>query len=256
MSNWWRTWVIVTDVLVLCYHAVSPSWPAPLSVTPEAFEWQLSRLMDAGWRGSTFTEAVLDPPAGRTLAVTFDDAFASVQTLALPILNKLGMPATVFVPSAFMSSRRPLRWAGIEHWSDTPYAGELTGMDWDGLRGLADLGWEIGSHTCSHPRLTELELPALQTQLSSSREAVTENIGRPCRTIAYPYGDADARVARCAKNAGYVAGASLGSSLRRAGPHLWPRVGIYHDDDERRFRLKINGITRRLRASQLYPARH
>ena len=244
----------MTDVLVLCYHAVSPTWPADLSVTPEAFEWQLSRLVAHGWQGSTFTEAVLNPPADRTLAVTFDDGFASVLQLARPILDGLGVPATVFVPSAFMSTRQPLRWPGIEHWYDTPHAAELTGMDWRDLRELADLGWEIGSHTCSHPRLTELAPEALERELLSSREEVSENTGQQCRTIAYPYGDVDARVAEYARDAGYAAGAALSSSLRRLGPHRWPRVGVYHGDDERRFRLKVNGVIRQLRANRLYPS--
>lgn len=244
----------MTDVLVLCYHAVSPTWPADLSVTPEALEWQLSRLAASGWQATTFTEAVLDPPADRTLAVTFDDGFASVRALALPILARLGMPATLFVPSAFMDTRQPLRWPGIEHWSGTPYAGELTGMDWSDLRELAGHGWEIGSHTRAHPRLPELAPADLDKELHLSLREVSENIGRPCQAIAYPYGAADARVVRCARDAGYVAGASMGSSLRAVEPHRWPRVGIYHRDDERRFRLKISGITRRLRASRLYPA--
>lgn len=240
--------------MVLCYHALSPTWPADVSVTPEAFEWQLSRLLATGWQAATFTEAVLDPPADRTLAVTFDDAFASVRALALPILARLGMPATVFAPSAFMNARQPLLWRGIEHWSDTRYAEELAGMDWNDLRELADLGWEIGSHSCSHPRLTELAPGMLEKELCSSLREVRENMGRPCQAIAYPYGAVDARVASCAQNAGYAAGASLGSSLRRLGPHRWPRVGIYHGDDERRFRLKISRITRGLRASRFYPS--
>jgi peptidoglycan/xylan/chitin deacetylase (PgdA/CDA1 family) len=244
----------MTDVLVLCYHAVSPTWTADLSVTPEALEWQLSRLVTAGWHGTTFADAVLEPPADRTLVVTFDDGFASVQSFGLPVLDKLGLPATVFVPSAFMGTRQRLRWPGIEHWSDTPYAEELRGMDWSDLRELADLGWEIGSHTCSHPRLTELTSGELEKELCSSRREVSENVGRPCRTIAYPYGAADARVASCAEAAGYAAGASLGSSLRHLGAHRWPRVGVYHGDDERRFRVKISGLTRRLRASRLYPS--
>lgn len=245
----------MTDVMVLCYHAVSPTWPAALSVTPQALERQLSRLVDSGWQGTTFTQAVLDPPGRRTLAVTFDDGFASVRLLAQPILARLGLPATVFVPSAFMTDRQPLRWPGVEHWADTPHASELAGMDWSDLRELAELGWEIGSHTCTHPRLTELPAPALKRELRSSLEEVSENVGRPCRSIAYPYGASDARVAGCARDAGYAAGACLSASLRPLGPHRWPRVGVYHLDDERRFRLKVSRITRRLRAARLYPSR-
>ena len=72
-------------MLVLTYHAVSEKWPAALSVIPDRLEWQLRTLLDRGYRGATFSEAVSAPPAPRTLAVTFDDAYRSVLRLAFPI---------------------------------------------------------------------------------------------------------------------------------------------------------------------------
>lgn len=48
------------DLLILCYHAVSPSWPAALSVTPDALESQLTRLARAGYRGVRFSDALGD----------------------------------------------------------------------------------------------------------------------------------------------------------------------------------------------------
>ena len=54
-------------------------------------------------------DAVLDPPAAKTLAVTFDDGFASVLERAEPILSSLGLVATVFAPTSFMSEPQHLR---------------------------------------------------------------------------------------------------------------------------------------------------
>jgi peptidoglycan/xylan/chitin deacetylase (PgdA/CDA1 family) len=246
----------VNDVLVLCYHAVSPTWDATLSVTPDALERQLSLLVRRGWRASTFTDAVLDPPAPRTLAVTFDDAFASVHKLAEPILTELGMAATVFAPTAFMAQRQPLGWAGVDHWRHTHDAAELICMDWSELGELADAGWEIGSHTRTHPRLTELAYTELRDELHGSLQDCAEHLGRRrCCSIAYPYGDVDRRVAEAAREAGYLTGASLSSSLASLGPHRWPRIGIYNADADRRFRLKMTPTMRRLRASPLWPSR-
>jgi peptidoglycan/xylan/chitin deacetylase (PgdA/CDA1 family) len=244
----------MTDVLVLCYHAVSPSWTGSLSVTPDALERQLAYLVRRGWRATTFSEAVLEPPAHRTLAITFDDAFASVRELAWPVLSELGLPATVFAPTAFMSRRQRLEWAGIDHWRSTPDAGELICMSWDDLGELAEQGWEIGSHTRTHPQLTTLDDAALRDELDGSRRDCAQHLGRPCRSIAYPYGEVDRRVADNARRSGYLAGAALSGSLRRLGPHRWPRVGIYHGDIDRRFRLKMTPVTRRLRASRLWPS--
>jgi peptidoglycan/xylan/chitin deacetylase (PgdA/CDA1 family) len=242
----------VSDVLVLCYHAVSPSWTAPLSVTPDLLEQQLTHLVRRGWRGARFSDAVLAPPAPRTLAVTFDDAFRSVIDLALPVLTCLGLPATVFAPTAYVSARERLNWSGVEHWQHTPHAHELEPMGWDDLGSLLEHGWEVGSHTRTHPHLTGLDDESLSMELELSRDECASRLGRPCDTVAYPYGDADQRVADGARRAGYRAGAALSSRLEKLGPHRWPRVGIYNRDTTWRFRLKVFRPLRELRGSRLW----
>lgn len=233
----------MTEVLVLGYHAVSPTWKAALSITPDALERQLSLLLRRGWRPATFTEAILAPAHERTLAVTFDDAFASVRARAEPILAALGICATVFAPTAFMSRSQFLAWPGIDHWQGTPDEDELMSMDWDALGALAENGWEIGSHTCTHPHLTQLDDATLREELESSRRECSERLHAPCRAIAYPYGEVDDRVVRLACEAGYEAGACLSSRMARKGPLRWPRVGIYHADARRaRFWLKATAV--------------
>src|SRR4051794_37623295 len=149
------------DSLVLCYHAVSERWPADLSITPANFEQQLALLASRGYRGATFTEAVTGSPDGKTVAVTFDDAYRSVVELGEPILARLGWPATVFAPTDFAGTERPMSWPGIDHWADGEFERELIPMSWEELDGLAGRGWEIGSHTCSQPPLTTLHPAAL-----------------------------------------------------------------------------------------------
>jgi peptidoglycan/xylan/chitin deacetylase (PgdA/CDA1 family) len=227
----------MTEVLVLCYHAVSPRWDGILAISPEALERQLSFFLRRGWQPSTFTEAILDPPAPRTLAVTFDDAFASVNALAAPILDRLGVVATAFAPTSHVTSGEPLAWSGLEHWLDTPHAGELTPMTWDELGALAERGWEIGSHTCTHPDLLSMDDEAVRKELGHSRLDTEQRIGRPCRAVAYPYGHVDDRVAALAREAGYATGASL-ARRERPDPLRAPRVGVYHHDMWWRFRLK------------------
>ena len=242
------------DVIVLCYHAVSPSWSAPLSVTPEALEQQLRVMLSRGWRPATFADAVLRPSPQRTFAVTFDDAFASVRELAHPIMGALDIPGTVFAPTAFMGERQLLRWPGIDHWQDTPSVGELWSMSWDELRELAQDGWEIGSHSRTHPRLPRLDDDALSDELERSREEISDRLGIECRTIAYPYGEADERVADRACAAGYSAGAVLSRRLFALGLHRWPRIGVYHTDHSWRFKLKASRGGRTLRTTCLWPA--
>lgn len=244
-----------SDLLVLCYHAVSPDWPAALSVTPEAFEAQIAWLRRAGYKGTTFTDAALRPPGGRTVAITFDDAYRSVGELAFPILEAAGMPASIFVPTAHIDAGTPLAWKGTDQWLESPYAGELAPLSWDELGRLAESGWELGSHTCTHPFLTQTSDEELANELEASREACERAVGRPCESIAYPYGDVDDRVVAAAAQAGYAAGAGLPRYQHAATPLEHPRVGVYHVDDLRRFRIKTSPIVRRLRSKPIAAAR-
>ena len=238
--------------LVLGYHAVSEDWPAELSVTPEALRRQLDLLVRRGYRGATFTDAVTGPGAGRTLVVTFDDAYRSVIERAWPILADLGLPGTVFTVTEWAGARAPMAWPGIERWLEGPHREELLPMSWEELGSLSDAGWEIGSHSHTHPHLTTLDDAALATELQRSRNECERRLDRPCQSLAYPYGDVDGRVVEAARQAGYRAACALPQGrLHAPEPLRWPRVGIYHRDADWRFRLKVSPAARWLRRSAL-----
>ncbi len=238
------------DTLVLCYHAVSGEWPADIAVTPDAFEDQLTHLLSAGYTGATFTEAITAPPASRTVAVTFDDGFRSVLELAFPILDRLGLAATLFVPTAKIGAGAPMSWPGIDRWLETPYRDELMGLSWDEIGTLAGAGWEIGSHTRTHPHLPELDDRILAQELVGSREEIEQRLQRPCPSIAYPYGHVDDRVSGAAARAGYRVGAALPVRLPRRGQAMtWPRIMVSRSESGDAFRRHVSVPFRRLRAS-------
>ena len=146
----------ISDLLALCYHGISDSWPARTTVTPGDFEHQLERIVAHGYRGATFSDALTRPVSDPTLVVTFDDAHRSVLEHAVPVMNRLGLPGTVFAPTAYAGTDRLMGWDGYDVWLGTEHEEELRCMSWDELNGLAEDGWEIGSHTRTHPRLSQL----------------------------------------------------------------------------------------------------
>jgi len=237
----------LSDSVALCYHALSEDWPADLSTTPKRFAAQVELLARRGYRGVTLSELVAGG-GGKRVAFTFDDAYRSVGRLAKPILDRFGFPGTVFAVTDFPGRPGPMAWPGIDMWLDGPHEAELTPHSWDELRELAREGWEVGSHTRSHPRLTELDDGALEAELLASRERCSAEIGRACASIAYPYGEWDRRVSLAAAEAGYEVGATL--ALNPPRPLAWPRVGVYNLDAGWRFRLKVSPILRRLRSSR------
>ena len=237
----------MAHVLVLCYHAVSPDWDSELAVTPEQLDYQVRRVLRLGYRPATFHRAVVDPPAGKVLAVTFDDGYRSMREQAYPVLSALGVPATVFMPTDYVGDDKPMCWPGIEQWVGTPDEHELCPMGWDDLRWLTWRGWEIGSHTCSHPHLPTLEGDDLDRELTESKARLEAELERPCHSLAYPYGAVTERVAEATEAAGYETAAALWHPMREHDRFTWPRVAIYREDAPWRFHAKISVRLRQFR---------
>jgi peptidoglycan/xylan/chitin deacetylase (PgdA/CDA1 family) len=231
------------DVLVLGYHGVSPTWPAVISISPALLGDQLELLVKRGYRGATFTEAVTAAPYRKTLAVTFDDGYASTLD-ALPILNGLGLVGTVFVVTDWPERGRPMSWPHIDQWLGGPHERELMPLTWRQLRVLADAGWEIGSHTCSHPHLRSLDDARLKHELELSRLAIESRLRGRCTSVAYPYGEVDGRVQSAGRRAGYTAGAAQTWRLRRGGRLAWPRVAGVRGESIEHWRQRVGPLTR------------
>jgi peptidoglycan/xylan/chitin deacetylase (PgdA/CDA1 family) len=226
------------DILVLCYHSVSPSWPAATNVTPQNLDAQLSHFVHRGYRGATLRDALTAPRDARTLVVTFDDAFHSILGLAFPILDRLGIPGTVYVPTAYPDSEMPMAWEGYDRWLGTPHEHELACMSWHELRTLDASGWEIASHTDSHPRLTTLDDVSLRHELGISRERCEREIQKPCYSFAYPYSDHDSRVVEATREAGYLLGVTVALGSETPLPLQWPRIVVAHGDTALRLQVR------------------
>jgi peptidoglycan/xylan/chitin deacetylase (PgdA/CDA1 family) len=225
-------------LLVLCYHSVSTSWPHALSVPPDAFRRQVRAVAQA--RLPPVTAGELADGARRGVHVTFDDAYADVLGI-LPLLDELNLPTTVFAATAFADEGRPLDVPELA--ADAAARPEaLATMTWDQLRELAEGGVEVGSHTVSHPHLTELSDGELDRELRDSRERIADVLGRSARLLAYPYGEHDARVHAAARRAGYAAAFAQwpGSSIRN--DYALPRVSVYRADSLRRAMLKTTKL--------------
>jgi peptidoglycan/xylan/chitin deacetylase (PgdA/CDA1 family) len=223
-------------------------------VPPRNFKAQVGLLAARGYRGVTFTEAVLGEPSGKVVAVTFDDGYSSVHEIARPVLDRHGMPATVFVPTAHMDSGKPMRWEGIDKWVGGPHEHELLPLSWEQVRSLAGAGWEIGSHTVSHPHLPALDDTRLRAELAESRQVCAEMTGVDCTSVAFPYGESDLRVQRAAEAAGYSVAAALSTEQGEISAFARPRVSVYQIDGLRTFRVKVSPTLRRLHDSWLWRA--
>ncbi len=113
-------------------------------------------------------------------------------------------------------------------------------MSWDQLRGLADEGWEIGSHTHSHPRLPALSDDDLHRELTVSRDLCAQRLDRPCTSLAYPLATTTSASSAPPERPG-TRRRTLPGRLHPPAPLRWPRVGVYHLDTGRASQPRARG---------------
>ena len=171
--------------IVLYYHEVSGGARTGFARQMEALS-RRTKVVRAAHTGAF-------PDGGSYVAITFDDAFRSVRTNALPELLRRGFPATIFVP---------VDWVGKEPgWNPRDDVDDevMTGEE---LRSLPAL-IELGSHTLSHPHLTKIGAPRLREEVTASRHKLAELIGSQVSLLAFPYGDYNECVVGTCSQAGY-----------------------------------------------------
>jgi peptidoglycan/xylan/chitin deacetylase (PgdA/CDA1 family) len=171
------------------------------------------------------------------VSITFDDAFVSVRDQAIPVLEGLGLRASIFVPVGLLG-RRP-DWGLLEQAGDQ----DETVMDSEDLRTLQQRGFEIYSHTLSHPFLTHLDVPQMQEELHQSRRRLGDLLGQSVDAVSYPHGDYNRTVLEEAKRAGYKWGFTIEPRMitMQTDPLAMGRFSVSPSEGLLTFRLKAMG---------------
>ena len=215
------------SLCALAYHKVAPIPHAARHrcnyVTPAQFDRQLRALRRAGFQSISIAQYVRHRTAGaslpaRAVLITFDDGYRSNLEIAVPILRNHGFSATFFVVAALLDSTNV--------WDADEIQEPLLSVD--DVRRLDALGFEIGSHTMTHPHLSSLSPSELLWELTESKRRLEEITSQSVTALAYPWSEHSPRVRRAAQEAGYRAGAIL---RRRANFGTTPlfelrRIGV------------------------------
>ena len=234
---------------ILCYHSVTADGPPFLSIAPDTFERQLEMLRERGYQSGGLRDlaALAEGIAPRApLAfLTFDDGYLDNFTRALPLLREYGFGALVFILPTCVDDGAAFRWPEVAG-QLAAYGDVMRSLDWPMVEAMAEAGIEFGSHTLTHPHLPELSDEELAHELGESRARIHDRLGS-CDSIAYPFGDWDARVAAAAAAAGYRFAFTMPRGAQSAAtPLSIPRVAVDQRDAGRRFLLKLTSPGRRL----------
>ena len=152
--------------------------------------------------------------AKSAIALTFDDGFKAHYEQAYPILKENGIPATFFVNSGNLVNKR-----------EEPK--ERYGF-WEDFKEMAENGYEIASHSVSHPDLTALALDELIRELEEDKRNIELNIEKPCLTHAYPYCKHDEAVNVVASSL-FIAGRECGGMQNDASIESYDLLNIKSD---------------------------
>jgi peptidoglycan/xylan/chitin deacetylase (PgdA/CDA1 family) len=181
-------------VPILMYHVIGSPPPGArypgLFVSPADFRAQMLWLRGKGFHPVTLTQLWRYRHGGHLpvhpIVLTFDDGYRGDATLAMPLLHRLGWPAVL---DLLVANLHRHGW----------------GLHPSQVRQMAADGWEIASHTLTHPDLTTLSAARLRREVTGSRRVLQTEFGQPVDFFCYPAGQFDSRVIAAVRRAGYLA---------------------------------------------------
>lgn len=230
---------------ILMYHNIAcPPKGAKLRnlyVTPFMFRFQMWYLRAAGFRVVTL-EAINDFVAGdmhhsskdKLVALTFDDGFADFYCHAYPILRHYGYPATVYLVAD--------RVGGINSWDADRLNVTKPLMDWSMIHELSNNGISFGSHTQTHPFLTDLDDDKAREEIETSKSLIEERLQCPVSHFCYPSGNFDDRIVRMVRDAGYATATTTQRGFAKPGddPLALHRIHIAYRTHPLLFMYKLH----------------
>ena len=177
------------SLVILYYHGIPGAYRASFVRQMESIR-KRARVFPAFYRGSVLSEKP-------NVAITFDDAYVSVAENALPELFTRGFHATIFVPTGCLGAAPA--WA-IE---DGSLDADEVVMSEEQIKSMPSALITLGSHTITHPRLSQIGEIAAQKEIEGSRMTLQAATGQDIRLLAFPYGDHNAAVVELCKVVGY-----------------------------------------------------
>jgi peptidoglycan/xylan/chitin deacetylase (PgdA/CDA1 family) len=224
-----------------------------LHLPREQFEKQVRWLM-AHYDVLSLREFIERLATGATLrsaaAITFDDGYAGVFEHAVPLLEALGIPATVFVVAEAPGRSAGFWWdqpdvvkslapARRERWlmrlrgdesailSEIQASASMSPCEarrpaaWATIRAHLGGKIDIGVHSATHRSLPTLGDAELEHEVAGSRASIHQATGVWPEFFAYPYGLWDERIRASVREAGYRAALGLGAGLNGKSADLW-----------------------------------
>lgn len=214
---------------VLLYHSISNT-DNFFAVPPDTFQKQIEyvrrhyTIVGAPEVAAFLRGEVLQKDS---VMITFDDGYQDAAEIAGPILKRLGAVSTVFVMAG-----EPDR---------TELGNTIPIMSITDVTRLNTFGITVGSHGCTHKKLTRMSEEDARHELEESRARIAEYAVTP-EAFAYPKGAYNAHAKKLVRDAGYTLAYTTEARAVRHGddPYSVPRVQIDATTDFAMFKAKLS----------------
>ncbi len=230
---------------ILLYHSIDAERAGPYgewTVTPDRFERQLALLADRGFRPITLRQAFgrLDTTGDLpdlSVVISFDDGLRDFRTGALPVLDRFGFAATLFVVTGHVG--------GTATWLQSVGEGDRAMLNWSELADIAIHGIELGAHTRTHPQLDLIAPSRARDEIVGSKHDLEDALGGEITSFAYPHGYATPAIRRIVSKAGFACACRVRNALSGAGEDRFAlsRIVITEDVDALRLASLLAGGT-------------
>ena len=119
------------------------------------------------------------------ISFTFDDAMADHVALAVPLLEEFGYRGTFYLVTGWIKRDAKADPVPESAGKDRPADARPSWEEW---KELAARGHEIGNHSTTHAKLTDVKgEAALEQEIIASERLIAEKIGRAPLSFSYPY---------------------------------------------------------------------
>jgi peptidoglycan/xylan/chitin deacetylase (PgdA/CDA1 family) len=230
----------MSGIPILTYHEISER-PHPLyarfTVTPTRFDQHMAWLARGGYTTLGLQDLLAARSGGKLpskpIVITFDDGCRDGVSTATTVLTRYQFTATFFLVTGKLG--------GVSDWSPLAARVRLPLIDWPTAERLLHAGFSIGSHTVSHPRLTEISVEQCRHELRRSRVDLTERLGEDIVHLSYPFGSLDDQTKAAAADAGYRTACQMGGALVSPSHNLLalPRITIPGNTSFADFKLRV-----------------
>lgn len=236
--------LLPNSLSILMYHAVTREDlrdPEQQSVSLRQFSDQMEALRNLDVRWLSLEEGLRSLKEGgqrnAMASVVFDDGYVGVHDLALEVLARFRIPATLFLATERIGQL------------DFPGGSQRLGrpLTWPEVRVLIrETGCAVGSHGHSHRALARLATEEIRQEIRASRTSIEDRLNQACRLFAYPYGAPgtfDARTQEILSEEGFTVACTALWGRCRAGIHplRLPRMRVSWCDTPHEMKKSLAG---------------